>query len=836
MISRISTPPLEVGTQSARRDGEPPLPGLDPPAFKPPRGKLAHPGGESRELRHARKLRRIKGIEEEDGENPGKRPGRMRAIEQAKLVALLDASLLEHPIEPPRAARLLNLHGELTDPRSVGGLPAGLARLGDFEQRPADSIDVSDTDRCLRHAAGREVLPEETGQCEKLTPLRILRLPGGIVVEGIVMDGPLRTAMMDRIAMAVAFQTLNRHAERSDRGSLANRAGLAAGAKRLLPPDEYRIKLNHASSYDSARLLSPLATGAKSLDHLQWATPPGYPSPLMASEESPRPLVVQSDSTLLLDVHAAGFDAARASISAFAELEKSPEHFHTYRISPLSLWNAASAGLAAEEVIRRLREWSRFPVPENILFTIRDTISRFGKLILFPTDDSDRLFLSVEDAAIYAELSSQKRLSSLLVPNSRGFYLRLVDRGIVKLELTRLGYPVKDQAPLARGEPVEFTLRARTASGFLFAVRDYQREAASAFAGDGEAGSGFGTIVLPCGAGKTIVGMAIMDLLKTSTLILSTNVAAVHQWIDELLDKTTLTRDEIGEYTGDKKDLKPVTIGTYQILTWRPAKEGDFPHFRIFRERNWGLIIYDEVHLLPAPVFRVTAEIQAVRRLGLTATLVREDGREEDVFSLVGPKRYDVPWKEMEAKGWIAEANCYEIRVDLPQDLRVPYATADKRQKFRIAAENPIKVEITKELIENHPEDSIMVIGQYLAQLGDIARATGAPIITGQTPNAQREEIYADFRSGKVRVIVVSKVANFAIDLPDASVAIQVSGTFGSRQEEAQRLGRILRPKERNSYFYSIVSRYTTEEEFSANRQKFLTEQGYKYHIELWNE
>ncbi len=564
--------------------------------------------------------------------------------------------------------------------------------------------------------------------------------------------------------------------------------------------------------------------------------PPRYAIAPMASEDRPRPLVVQSDSSLLLDVHAPGFEEARASIAAFAELEKSPEHFHTYRISPLSLWNAASAGLTAEEVIRRLSSWSRFAVPENVLFTIRDTVSRFGKLVLLPTDDGDRLFLSVTEQAIYAELASQKRLASLLFPSSGGFYLSLVDRGTVKLELTRLGYPVKDEAPLARGEPVELTLRSRTADGFAFAVRDYQREAASAFTGDGQAGSGFGTIVLPCGAGKTVVGMAIMDLLKTSTLILSTNIAAVHQWIDELLDKTTLTREEIGEYTGDKKELKPVTIGTYQILTWRPAKEGDFPHFRIFRERNWGLIIYDEVHLLPAPVFRVTAEIQAVRRVGLTATLVREDGREEDVFSLVGPKRYDVPWKEMEAKGWIAEAKCYEIRVDLPDALRVPYATADKRQKFRIASENPAKIEITRQLIENHPEDSIIVIGQYLAQLAEIARATGAPIITGQTPNSKREEIYNDFRAGRVRVIIVSKVANFAIDLPDASLAIQVSGTFGSRQEEAQRLGRILRPKERNSFFYSIVSRYTTEEEFSGNRQKFLTEQGYKYHIELWDE
>ena len=760
----------------------------------------------------------------------------MRSVREEHPVPLPNAALLEHPVEPARSARLLHLKGELIDVRTVREFPAGLARLRDLEQHPADPIDVSDTDGGLRHPAGREVFPEETGQREQLTPLWIRRLPGGIVVEGVVVDRALRTAVVDTVAVAVAFEALSRHSDRADGKSLANGAGLAAGAERLLPAEKHCVELDHAVSYDAAWPMSSRTINFKSFDYLRRATPPGYPNPPMASEESARPLVVQSDSTLLLDVHAPCFDGARASIAAFAELEKSPEHFHTYRISPLSLWNAASAGIAAEEVIRRLREWSRFSVPENVLFTIRDTISRFGKLILFPTDDSDRLFLAVEDTAIYAELSGQKRLSTLLVPNSRGFYLRLVDRGIVKLELTRLGYPVKDMAPLARGEPVEFTLRPRTASGFIFAVRDYQREAASAFAGDGEAGSGFGTIVLPCGAGKTIVGMAIMDLLKTSTLILSTNVAAVHQWIDELLDKTTLTRDQIGEYTGDKKDLKPITIGTYQIITWRPTKEGDFPHFRIFRERNWGLIIYDEVHLLPAPVFRVTAEIQAVRRLGLTATLVREDGREEDVFSLVGPKRYDVPWKEMEAKGWIAEANCYEIRVDLPQELRVPYATADKRQKFRIAAENPVKIEITKELIENHPEDSIMVIGQYLAQLGEIARATGAPIITGQTPNPQREEIYADFRSGRVRVIVVSKVANFAIDLPDASVAIQVSGTFGSRQEEAQRLGRILRPKERNSYFYSIVSRYTTEEEFSANRQKFLTEQGYKYHIELWNE
>ncbi len=554
----------------------------------------------------------------------------------------------------------------------------------------------------------------------------------------------------------------------------------------------------------------------------------------MAKEESGKPLIVQSDNTLLLDVHAEGFEEARGAISAFAELEKSPEHIHTYRMSPLSLWNAASAGLSAEDVATRLRTWSRFALPENILFSIRETISRFGKLRLLGTAESDRLFLEVGDGAILAEIKGLKRLERYLAPDDGGFYLRLIDRGTVKQELTRIGYPVKDEAPLARGEPIEIAFRDTTASGFKFAVRDYQSEAARAFNGDGAPGSGFGTVVLPCGAGKTVVGMAIMELLKTSTLILSTNVAAVHQWIDELVDKTSLGPADIGEYSGDRKEIRPVTVCTYQVLTWSREKDGDFPHFKVFRERNWGLIIYDEVHLLPAPVFRVTAELQAVRRVGLTATLVREDGREDDVFSLVGPKRYDVPWKELEAKGWIAEANCYEVRVSLPEELRIPYAVAEKRQKFRIAAENPLKLDIARQLIENHPEDAIMVIGQYLNQLGEIARAIQAPLITGQTSNPERERIYDDFRAGRVRVIVVSKVANFAIDLPDASVAIQVSGTFGSRQEEAQRLGRILRPKERNSYFYSVVSRATVEEEFSANRQKFLTEQGYKYHIEAW--
>ncbi len=552
------------------------------------------------------------------------------------------------------------------------------------------------------------------------------------------------------------------------------------------------------------------------------------------------PLIIQSDASLLADVHDPGFDAARAELAGFAELEKSPEHMHTYRLTPLSLWNAASAGLDAGEILSTLERYGRFPVPDNVRFFVEDMISRFGKIRLLATEDDRRLFLDVPDSAVRQELMTNKRVSGFLTPDDRdglsGFLVELYDRGTIKQELIRIGYPVKDEAPLVEGERLPIALRTSTLSGNAdFHVRDYQVEAARSFYGTGRPGTGYGTVVLPCGAGKTIVGMKVMEIVGANTLIVTTNVAAVHQWVDELLDKTELTEDQIGEYSGDRKLIRPVTVATYQILVWRRDREEEFPHFRLFTERKWGLIIYDEVHLLPAPVFRVTAEIQAVRRLGLTATLVREDGRETDVFSLVGPKRHDVPWKELEQKGWIAEANCYEIRIDLPDGLRIGYATADKRAKFRIASENPRKLDITKQIIENHPEDSIMVIGQYINQLNELAEALGAPLITGKTPNPERERIYAAFRKGDAHVIVVSKVANFAIDLPDASVAIQVSGTFGSRQEEAQRLGRILRPKEKNSYFYSIISRYTTEESFAANRQKFLTEQGYKYHIELWD-
>ena len=547
-------------------------------------------------------------------------------------------------------------------------------------------------------------------------------------------------------------------------------------------------------------------------------------------------LIVQSDRTLLLDVHCETAEAARQAIMPFAELEKSPEHIHTYRITPLSLWNAASAGLTPQDVIGALREFSRYEIPAGITEGFSLLMSRYGKIIMVQNEEDPNggLALRIDDEAIRLEIGELKALEKHLVKTQNGFSLSLIDRGTVKRELIRAGWPVHDEAPLSKGEDLEIKMRENCISGRPFTPRDYQLTAAKSVVGSGGAGSGYGVVVLPCGSGKTIVGMLIMSMLKTNTLILTTNVAAVHQWIEELLDKTELTREQIAEYSGDRKSTAPVTVATYQIIAWRPDKKGDFPHFRLFRERAWGLVIYDEVHLLPAPVFRVTAELQAVRRLGLTATLIREDGEEDAVFSLVGPKRYDVPWKDLEGKGWIAEALCTEIRLDMPDHLKIPYAAAPPKEKYRMASENPLKENIVLQLIENHPEDQILVIGQYLAQLNSLAKLLNAPIITGKTPNAERERIYSSFRRGDVRVIVVSKVANFAIDLPDASMAVQVSGTFGSRQEEAQRLGRILRPKGRSAWFFSLVSGYTVEEEFAANRQKFLTEQGYKYSIQRW--
>ena len=560
-----------------------------------------------------------------------------------------------------------------------------------------------------------------------------------------------------------------------------------------------------------------------------------------------RPLIIQSDRTLLLDVHGESFEIVRNALLPFTELIKSPEHMHTYAISPISLWNAASSGLSTTDILGTLDQWSRFPVPESVRFYINDQLSRYGKILMIPCDPevcvdieqhADFLLLSVPDESIRLQIFSRKELSGLIIRtpiHADGFYIRLYDRGEVKLRLIRLGFPVDDRVPLVEGSPLDVSLRETSLSGYPFRVRDYQHDATSSLLGDGAPGTGFGTLVLPCGSGKTIIGIDILKRLATHTLIVTTNIAAVHQWIHELKDKTTLQDADIKEYTGEKKEIGPVTVCTYQILTWKKKEQDEYPHFTLFRDHDWGLIIYDEVHMLPAPVFKVTAELQAIHRVGLTATLIREDGREDEVFSLVGPRRYNVPWKVLEQKGWIAEAHCYEIRIGLPEHLELPYAIGTKREKFRIASENPIKTSVVSQLIENHPEDHILIIGQYIDQLQGLSKELRYPLITGSTPNTKREELYDKFRRGSIRVLIVSKVANFAIDLPDASVAIQVSGTFGSRQEEAQRLGRILRPKEHGSTFYSLVTRYTTEEEFAANRQKFLAEQGYKYHIEVWD-
>lgn len=563
------------------------------------------------------------------------------------------------------------------------------------------------------------------------------------------------------------------------------------------------------------------------------------------------PLIVQGDRSLLLDVHAPLAEECRNALIPFAELEKSPEHLHTYRLTPLSLWNAASAGFSADDAAAVLQKYARYDVPQSVIAWIKETASRFGKITLLAGPDIEvpvkegsaekiiehYLYLKADSLPVYKEIFANHSVKKLLTASSdanapeHSFLIHLTDRGTIKQLLLQAGWPVKDQVALTDGEPLDVSLRQITAAGQPLQIREYQTGAARALVGDKGPGTGFGTIVLPCGAGKTIVGMTIMDMLKTSTLIITTNISAVHQWIDELLDKTNLTRDKIAEYSGESKTIKQVTVATYQVLTWRPDKEGPYPHFSIFHERPWGLIIYDEVHMLPAPVFRVVADLQAVRRVGLTATLVREDGCEGYVFSLVGPKRYDVPWKELERDRWIATAECVEIRIDLPAYQEIDYAVAGTREKHKIASMNPKKLPIVSHIINKFPDDKILVIGQYLQQLDEIVKELGCPIITGKTPTIERDRIYNDFREGKIRVLVVSKVANFAIDLPDASLAIQVSGTFGSRQEEAQRLGRILRPKERKSRFFTLITRNTVEEEFGSNRQKFLAEQGYEYKI-----
>jgi DNA excision repair protein ERCC-3 len=557
--------------------------------------------------------------------------------------------------------------------------------------------------------------------------------------------------------------------------------------------------------------------------------------PAPADFDLTNPLIVTSDRTLLLEVDNPKYTACRDAIAAFAELEKSPEHIHTYKISPLSLWNAAAAGHTAEAVCDVLARFSKYPIPHNVIIDIRELTSRYGRVRLERATDGQRLALICTDLALLEELTRQPKLKPYLgerldphrIAVEPGF------RGVIKQVLIGLGYPAEDLAGYTEGAPLPMQLRTLMPNGMPFVVRDYQRQAADVFYAGGGVKGGSGVVVLPCGAGKTIVGIAAMALIQRKTLVLTTSNTSVKQWRREILEKTTLREDQVTEYTGEAKEIGPVTIATYQILTYRPAKSQEYPHFKLFDKEDWGFIIYDEVHLLPAPVFRVTATIQARRRLGLTATLIREDGCEGEVFSLIGPKKYDVPWRELESRGWIATAGCTEIRVVLPDEIRMSYAVAEQREKYRIASENPLKDEVVAKLLDQYQDQRVLIIGQYLSQLRNLAKRFDLPLITGSTPQAEREKLYNAFRKGTLRHLILSKVGNFAVDLPDANVLIQVSGTFGSRQEEAQRLGRILRPKSHGeaARFYTLVSRDTREQDFAQHRQLFLTEQGYSYSI-----
>ena len=551
-------------------------------------------------------------------------------------------------------------------------------------------------------------------------------------------------------------------------------------------------------------------------------------------EAADKPLIVQSDRTMLLETDHAQYEAARDALAAFAEIVTSPEHYHTYRISPLSLWNAASAGLNADQVLENLRAFSRYPIPQNIDYDIREYMSRYGRLRLVREDD-DTLVLECDDSLLLEQLWADGRIRPLLEKkvNRRRVRIKRLERGTLKQALIRKEFPIEDLAGYEEGEALPLELRDVTRAGEPFGLREYQKDAIAVFYQQGRPTGGSGVLVLPCGAGKTIIGMGIIQAIAQHTLIVVTNITALRQWRDELLDKTDLSPEMIGEYSGEMKEIRPITVTTYQILTYRKRKQEDFVHLDLFDRKSWGVIVYDEVHLLPAPVFRAVANIQGKRRLGLTATLLREDGKESDVFSLIGPKKIDIPWKTLERQGWIAQALCVELRIALPEELRHEYAVADAKAKFRIASENEAKMEVVRQIIDRHPDDRIMIIGQYLDQLDKLTATFGAPIITGKTPNKDREQIYRAFKDGEIPVLIVSKVANFSVDLPDASVAIQVSGTFGSRQEEAQRLGRILRPKlgGNMAHFYTLVTEDSREREFAVKRQLFLTEQGYRYRI-----
>lgn len=646
-------------------------------------------------------------------------------------------------------------------------------------------------------------------------------------------------------------------------------------------------------------------------------------------------MIIQGDGTILLEVESESYPECRDWLSRFAELVKSPEHIHTYKITPIAIWNAAASGLKSNRVLQVLEKFSKYPLPQNIVIDIRDWFSRYGKIKLEKITDVKRndiqsssnsvntttankdsqslitfnnnqsninlLVLSSSDDILITEIFNNKTINKYVLYkiDSNNLLIDAEFRGRIKNSLIKIGYPVEDLVGYVTGDPLPIEIRDEIAStGEKFNLRRYQQDASEAFYVSGTERGGSGVIVLPCGAGKTVVGIDIISKICQETLIIGSSTIGVRQWIRELLEKSSIDKKMIGEYTGDLKEIKPVTVTTYQCLTYSTTtnnskdtkkeeemhlleknnktrnfddndvikhdessnrivnnttttnanskfynnvdddkldKQKIYPHLEIFRAKNWGLIIYDEVHLLPAPVFRITADIQAKRRLGLTATLVREDNMEDDVFSLIGPKKFDSPWKELERQGWIAEAACYEIRIGMDYDYRMRYATSPLRMKYRVAADNPRKIGVVKRLVSEHEggNDSILIIGDYVDQLAQISSLMNAPIITGKTPNSKREKLYSSFRNGEIKLLIVSKVANYAIDLPDANVAIQISGTFGSRQEEAQRLGRILRPKttRKQAYFYTIVSKDTIDQEYASKRQLFLTERGYKYTI-----
>lgn len=534
----------------------------------------------------------------------------------------------------------------------------------------------------------------------------------------------------------------------------------------------------------------------------------------------PGPLIVQSDRTVLLETDHPQSGEARHELAIFAELERAPEHIHTYRITRLGLWNARAAGHDANFIIESLKRWSKYPLPESVTSEIKSTIDRFGKLVI--SRDDQGLVLKSESLAILTEVSSNPKVRELLEEKvDQGFRVSPWARGQLKQQLLKLGWPAEDTAGFTPGTPHQIELRQQG-----WKLRDYQNLAVEKFA---EGGSG--VVVLPCGAGKTLVGAAAMARFDTNTLILVTNTVAARQWREELISRTDLRESDVAEYSGSSKEIAPVTIATYQILTTK--RKGDFAHLELLNARDWGLIIYDEVHLLPAPIFKMTADLQARRRLGLTATLVREDGRESDVFSLIGPKRFDAPWKDIEAQGYIAPAKCFEIRISLPDEERMKYAISDSDSRFRIAATAKAKLPMLQKLLAKYPSEPTLIIGQYLDQIEEVSQSLNIPKLTGETSVDERERLFREFRSGLLPALVVSKVANFSIDLPEASLAIQISGSFGSRQEEAQRLGRLLRPKQdgRTALFYTLIARDTVEQDFAQNRQRFLAEQGYSYEI-----